>query len=94
MSIWGKVIGGVTGFALGGPFGAMMGAYAGHLMVDRNRFGGMNAGGGLFGAGRYRSGVFGAGGCASDSVRRLLPQFKEPLSAPKGARALARAPVG
>ncbi len=36
MSIWGKVIGGVTGFALGGPFGALMGAFAGHAM-DRMR---------------------------------------------------------
>jgi DnaJ like chaperone protein len=30
MSIWGKVIGGVAGFALGGPFGAVMGAALGH----------------------------------------------------------------
>ena len=30
MSIWGKVIGGVAGFALGGPLGALIGAYAGH----------------------------------------------------------------
>jgi len=36
MSIWGKVIGGVTGFALGGPLGALIGAYAGHKM-DRAR---------------------------------------------------------
>ena len=32
MSIWGKVIGGVAGFALGGPLGALIGAYAGHKM--------------------------------------------------------------
>jgi len=32
MSVWGKVIGGVAGFALGGPFGALMGAFAGHQM--------------------------------------------------------------
>ncbi len=30
MSIWGKVIGGVAGFAIGGPLGALMGAVAGH----------------------------------------------------------------
>ncbi len=30
MSIWGKVIGGVAGFTLGGPLGALMGAVAGH----------------------------------------------------------------
>ena len=36
MSIWGKVIGGVAGFAIGGPFGALLGAYAGHA-VDRAR---------------------------------------------------------
>lgn len=30
MSIWGKVIGGVTGFAMGGPLGAIIGTAAGH----------------------------------------------------------------
>lgn len=35
MSIWGKVIGGVAGFALGGPIGALMGAAFGHA-VDRS----------------------------------------------------------
>ncbi len=39
MSIWGKVIGGVAGFAIGGPFGALLGAFAGHA-VDRARSGG------------------------------------------------------
>ena len=38
MSIWGKVIGGVAGFALGGPLGALIGAYAGHRM-DKARDG-------------------------------------------------------
>ena len=32
MSIWGKVVGGVAGFALGGPIGAILGAVAGHAM--------------------------------------------------------------
>ncbi|UUX51246.1 TerB family tellurite resistance protein [Nisaea acidiphila] len=34
MSIWGKIIGGAAGLALGGPIGAMLGATAGHA-VDR-----------------------------------------------------------
>ena len=36
MSIWGKVICGVAGFALGGPLGAILGTVAGHA-VDRSR---------------------------------------------------------
>lgn len=32
MSIWGKVIGGVAGFAMGGPLGALLGAVAGHAL--------------------------------------------------------------
>lgn len=36
MSIWGKVLGGVGGFAIGGPLGAIIGAVAGHA-VDRMR---------------------------------------------------------
>ena len=39
MSIWGKVIGGVGGFALGGPLGALMGAVAGHA-YDKMKEGG------------------------------------------------------
>ena len=31
MSIWGKVIGGVAGFAMGGPLGALIGGFAGHM---------------------------------------------------------------
>jgi DnaJ like chaperone protein len=52
MSIWGKVIGGMAGFALGGPLGALMGAFAGHMMVDKKRRAGRArlAGGGPFGA--------------------------------------------
>ena len=34
MSIWGKIIGGAAGFALGGPIGALLGGLAGHA-VDR-----------------------------------------------------------
>jgi len=36
MSIWGKILGGAAGFALGGPLGALMGGLAGHA-VDRMR---------------------------------------------------------
>lgn len=36
MSIWGKIIGGVAGFALGGPLGALIGGLAGHA-VDKIR---------------------------------------------------------
>jgi DnaJ like chaperone protein len=32
VSIWGKVIGGVAGFALGGPLGAILGVGAGHAL--------------------------------------------------------------
>ena len=32
MSIWGKVVGGATGFALGGPLGALIGVAAGHAI--------------------------------------------------------------
>jgi DnaJ like chaperone protein len=35
MSIWGKVIGGVAGFAVGGPLGALLGAVAGHAFDRR-----------------------------------------------------------
>lgn len=35
MSIWGKIIGGVGGFALGGPLGALLGALAGHAVDVR-----------------------------------------------------------
>jgi len=34
VSIWGKIIGGAAGFALGGPLGALVGAVAGHA-IDR-----------------------------------------------------------
>ena len=34
--VWGKIIGGATGFAVGGPLGALVGAVAGHA-VDRIR---------------------------------------------------------
>ena len=31
MSIWGKIIGGTAGFALGGPLGAVLGVMAGNV---------------------------------------------------------------
>ena len=36
MSIWGKIIGGTTGFALGGPIGAILGVMAGNVF-DKSR---------------------------------------------------------
>ncbi len=35
MSIWGKLGGGGLGFVLGGPLGALVGLFAGHMLVDR-----------------------------------------------------------
>ncbi len=36
LSIWGKILGGVTGFAMGGPFGAVVGAALGHAADEGN----------------------------------------------------------
>lgn len=44
MSIWGKVLGGAAGFAMGGPLGALLGAAAGHA-VDKMRAGAEHGGG-------------------------------------------------
>lgn len=55
MSIWGKVIGGVAGFAMGGPFGALLGAFAGHA-VDRMRAEGSAGGTHGFTAGGFAPG--------------------------------------
>jgi DnaJ like chaperone protein len=38
MSIWGKLLGGAAGFALGGPLGALLGGVAGHI-YDSHRSG-------------------------------------------------------
>ena len=35
MSIWGVIIGGTAGFALGGPIGGLLGAVAGHAVEKR-----------------------------------------------------------
>ena len=37
MSVWGKIIGSTTGFALGGPLGALIGAIAGHAVDKYNK---------------------------------------------------------
>jgi DnaJ like chaperone protein len=37
MSIWGKIIGGVAGYALGGPLGALIGGLAGHVYDAKKR---------------------------------------------------------
>ena len=42
MSVWGKILGGVGGFAIGGPIGALIGALAGHA-VDHLRSSGDDA---------------------------------------------------
>ena len=39
MSIWGKILGGFTGFAMGGPFGAIVGAALGHAADQRTQGG-------------------------------------------------------
>ena len=38
MSVWGKIIGGTAGFALGGPLGAILGVMAGNLYDKSKRF--------------------------------------------------------
>ncbi len=48
--MWGKIIGGMAGFAMGGPFGAMMGAAFGHA-AETGMAGGMP--GGAQGFGRF-----------------------------------------
>ncbi|MBI0433961.1 TerB family tellurite resistance protein [Roseomonas sp. KE0001] len=37
MSLWGKILGGMTGFAMGGPFGAVVGAALGHAADEGTR---------------------------------------------------------
>jgi DnaJ like chaperone protein len=37
LSLWGKIIGGMAGFAMGGPFGAVMGAALGHAAENGTR---------------------------------------------------------
>ncbi|PWC54299.1 TerB family tellurite resistance protein [Azospirillum sp. TSO22-1] len=39
MSIWGKILGGAAGFAIGGPLGALLGAVAGHAVDQIARCG-------------------------------------------------------
>jgi DnaJ like chaperone protein len=36
MSIWGKLAGAAAGLAVGGPLGALVGGFAGHMIVDRD----------------------------------------------------------
>src|SRR5215468_4815376 len=37
MSIWGKIVGGAAGFAVGGPLGALLGLAAGHVLLDEQQ---------------------------------------------------------
>lgn len=39
MSVWGKIVGGAAGFAMGGPLGALLGLAAGHVLVDEQQRG-------------------------------------------------------
>jgi DnaJ like chaperone protein len=34
MSLWGKIVGGAAGLAMGGPIGALVGLIAGHVLLD------------------------------------------------------------
>lgn len=70
MSIWGKVIGGVAGFAIGGPLGALMGAFAGHMMVDKNRDAAM-----LGNSGGQRESLFGSGPFGQPSMAERQMAF-------------------
>src|SRR5215207_10044397 len=36
VSVWGKLGGAGLGYAVGGPLGALLGAFAGHVLVDRD----------------------------------------------------------
>jgi DnaJ like chaperone protein len=48
MIVWGKIIGGMAGFAMGGPFGAVMGAAFGHAAETKmGGVGGFGMGGGF-----------------------------------------------
>ncbi|HTW28926.1 MAG TPA: TerB family tellurite resistance protein [Acetobacteraceae bacterium] len=67
MGYWGKLIGGVAGFAMGGPFGAMVGAALGHA-ADQGAvpdFGLQN-----FARGGFSSGAFGPARIAALLGRR------------------------
>ena len=37
MSIWGKIIGGTAGFAIGGPMGAIIGVMAGNVFDKKKK---------------------------------------------------------
>ena len=37
MSVWGRIVGGAAGFALGGPLGAMLGVIAGSAFDRRKK---------------------------------------------------------
>ena len=44
MSVWGRVIGGAAGFAIGGPLGAMMGVMAGNIYDKKRKMSSTNQG--------------------------------------------------
>lgn len=54
MTIWGKILGGAAGFALGGPLGALIGGIAGHVYDSRRAAeeeADIESGGGAYGPG-------------------------------------------
>ena len=38
MSVWGKIIGGAAGFAIGGPLGAILGVMAGSAFDNKKKY--------------------------------------------------------
>ena len=70
MAIWGKLFGGVTGFAMGGPMGAVVGAALGHA-ADRGALLDPPAGGWLNAAGGNRRVQADPGGAAARIAARM-----------------------
>lgn len=72
--MWGKILGSVAGFALGGgPFGAVLGAALGHA-AEQGGFSGMGSLGSVFGGG---TGNGGGSGLASARVASLFGRREE-----------------
>ena len=70
MAIWGKLFGGVTGFAMGGPMGAVLGAALGHA-ADRGSLLDPPTGGWLTAAGGDRRVQADPGGAAARVAARM-----------------------
>ena len=72
MAYWGKLFGGMAGFAMGGPFGAMIGAALGHA-ADQGRF----VMGGSFGSHSFSPTGFGAANLHPARLAALLGQREQ-----------------